>query len=74
MSTDRIAGSDVDPSMLSAFFKLSADKLPVFKRWQAQVYFLKNSYGICCVYVTMAPHYKDFDSKLTSDAKVQLVI
>ena len=29
-----------------------------------------NSYQICCVYVSIAPHY-DFDFKLTSDAKIQ---
>ena len=27
-----------------------------------------------CVYVTMPPHYYDFDFKLTSDVKNQLVI
>ena len=29
-----------------------------------------NSYQICCVYVSIAPHYYDFDFKLTSDAKI----
>ena len=28
-----------------------------FKWSQAQVYFSNDSYQICCVYVTMAPHY-----------------
>ena len=32
-----------------------------------------NSYQICCVYVSIAPHYYDFDFKLTSDAKIQQV-
>ena len=54
---DGIAGSGVDPSRSSTFLKLSADKLPVFKWSQAQVYFFKKSYEIYCVYVTMAPHY-----------------
>ena len=36
--------------------------------------FLKNSYEVCCVYATMAPHFKNFDFKLTSDAKIQPVI
>ena len=39
ISIDRIAGSGVDPSRLSTFLKLSADKLLVFKWSQAQVYF-----------------------------------
>ena len=55
-SPDRIAGSGVDPSRSSTFLKLSADELLVFKWSQAQVYFSK-SHEICCVYVTMAPHY-----------------
>ena len=32
-----------------------------------------NSYQRCCVYVSIAPHYYDFDFKLTSDAKIQPV-
>ena len=28
---------------------------------------------LCCVYVTMAPHYQDFDFKLASEAKIQPV-
>ena len=35
--------------------------------------FFLNSYQICCVYVSIAPHYYDFDFKLTSDAKIQPV-
>ena len=35
--------------------------------------FFSNSYQICCVYVTIAQHYYDFDFKLTSDAKIQPV-
>ena len=31
--------------------------------------FSHDSYEICCVYVTMAPHCQDFDFKLTSDGK-----
>ena len=32
-----------------------------------------NSYQICCVYLSIAPHFFDFDFKLTSDAKIQPV-
>ena len=39
------------------FWSYPLTKLLVFKWSQAQVYFFKNSYEICCVYVTMAPHY-----------------
>ena len=35
--------------------------------------FFLHSYQICCVYVSIAPHYYDFDFKLTSDAKIQPV-
>ena len=35
--------------------------------------FFYNSYQICCVYVSIATHYYDFDFKLTSDAKIQQV-
>ena len=73
VSPDRIAGSGVDPSRSSIFLKLSADNLFVFKWLQAHVYFFLNSYQICCVYVSIAPHYYDFDFKLTSDAKIQPV-
>ena len=73
VSPDRIAGSGVDPSRSSVFLKLSADNLLVFKWSQAHVYFFLNSYEICCVYVSIAPHYYAFDFKLTSDAKIQPV-
>ena len=74
VSPDRIAGSGVDPSRSSIFLKLSADNLFVFKWSQAHVnLFFLNSYQICCVYVSIAPHYYDFDFKLTSDAKIQPV-
>ena len=32
-----------------------------------------DSNEICCVYVTMAPYCKDFDFKLTLDARIQPV-
>ena len=51
--------------------KLSADKLPVSNVRRLKIIFSNDSYEICCVYVTMAPHYQDFDFKLTSDAKIQ---
>ena len=55
------------------FLKLSADKLPVSNDRRLKFIFSNDSYEICCVYVTMAPHYYDFDFKLTSDAKIQPV-
>ena len=54
---DRIAGSGVDPSRSSTFLKLSADKLPVSNDRRLKSIFSNDSYEICCVYVTMAPHY-----------------
>ena len=53
------------------FLKLSADKLPVWNGHRLKFIFSNDSYKICCVYVTMALHCKDFDFKLTSDAKIQ---
>ena len=35
--------------------------------------FVLNSYQTCCVFVSTAPHYYDFDFTLTSDAKIQPV-
>ena len=35
--------------------------------------FVLNSQQICSVYVSIVPHYYDFDFKLTSDAKIQPV-
>ena len=58
VSPDRIAGSGVDPSRSITFLRLSSDKLLVFKWSQAEVYFLKKLYEICCVYVTMAPQVR----------------
>ena len=54
---DHIAGSGVDPSRSSTFLKLSADKLLVFNDRRLKFLLFKKSYEICCVYVTMAPHY-----------------
>ena len=64
-------GSSVDPSRSSTFLKLSADKLPVSNDRRLKFIFSNDSYEICCVYVTIAPHCQDFDFKLTSDAKTQ---
>ena len=44
VSLDRIAGSGVNPSRSSVFWKLSADKLLVFKWSQAQVQFFCKIY------------------------------
>ena len=71
ISPDRTAGSNVDPSRSSTFLKLFADKLPVSNDRGLKSIFSNDSYEICCVYVTMAPHCQDFDFKLTLDAKTQ---
>ena len=40
------------------FLKLSADKLPVCQMIAgSSLFFSNDSYQICCVFVTMAPHY-----------------
>ena len=39
------------------FLKFSADKLPVSNDRRLKFIFSKDSYQICCVYVTVAPHY-----------------
>ena len=72
VSPARSAGSSVDPSR-SSTLKLSADKLPVWNDRRLKFIFSKDSYQICCVYVTMALHCEDFDFKLTSEAKIQPV-
>ena len=73
VSPGRIAGSGVDPSRSSIFwsypltiYSFSYDRRLTFT-------FFKNSYQICCVYVSIAPHYYDFDFNLTSDVKIQPV-
>ena len=71
VSPDRTAGSSVDPSRSSTFLKSSADKLPVSNDRRFKSIFSNDSYGICCVYVTLVPHCQDFDFKMTSDAKIQ---
>ena len=66
-------GSSVEPPKprSSIFLKLSTDILPVSNDRRLKFIFSNDSYEICCLYVTMAPHCKDFDFKLTSDAKIQ---
>ena len=68
-------GSSVEPPRprSSIFLKLSTDILPVSNDRRLKLIFSNDSYEICCLYVTMAPHCKDFDFKLTSDAKIQPV-
>ena len=39
----------------------------------SSLFFSNDSYEICRVYVTMAPHFQDFDFKLTSEVKIQLL-
>ena len=55
------------------FFEVIRWQITSFKWSQAQVYFYNDAYQMCCVYVTIAPHYENFDFKLTSDAKIQPV-
>ena len=55
------------------FFEVIRFELPVSNDRRLKFIFSNDSYEICCVYVTMAPHYYDFDFKLTSDAKIQPV-
>ena len=68
-SHDRIVGSGVDLLRSSIswsypliIYSFSNDRRLTFT-------FFKNSYQICCVYVSIAPHYDDFDF----DAKIQPV-
>ena len=71
VSPDRIAGSGVDPSRSSIFWSYP---LTIYSfSNDRRLSFFKNSYQICCVYVTIAQHYYGFDFKLTSDAKIQPV-
>ena len=63
------------------FLKLSADKLPVSDDRRLKLIHMKyvvfmqdlffRIFDGVLVYVTMAPHYEDFDFKLTSEAKIQ---
>ena len=66
-------GLKCQPIGVEYFLKFSADKLPVSNDRRLNFIFSNDSYKISCVYVIMAPHYQDFDFKLTSDAKIQPV-
>ena len=69
---DRIAGSGVDPSRSSIFWSYPLTIYSFSNDCRLTFTFL-NSYQIGDVYVSIAPHYYDFDFKLTSDAKIQPV-
>ena len=58
------------PIEVEYFFEVILWQVTSFQMFAGQVYFLKYSYEICCVHVTMAPSYQDFDFKLTSDARL----
>ena len=73
VSPDRIAGSGVDPSRSSIFWSYPLTIYSFSNDRRLTFTFVLNSYQICCVYVSIAPHYYDFDFKLTSDAKIQPV-
>ena len=53
--------------------KLSADKLPVSNDRRLKFIVSSDSYEICCLYVAVALHCKDFEFKLTFDARIQPV-
>ena len=72
VSPDRIADSGVDQSRSSIFWSYPLT-IYSFSKDRRLRFFFSNSYQICCVYVTIAQHYYDFDFKLTSDAKFQPV-
>ena len=61
------------PIEVKYFLKLSADKLPLSNDRRLKFIVSSDSYEICCVFVTMAPYCKDFDFKLTLDARIQPV-
>ena len=71
VSPDRIAGSGVDPSRSSIFWSYLLTIYSFSNDRRLTFTYFWNSYQICCVYVSIAPHYYDFDFKLTSDAKIQ---
>ena len=73
VSPDRIAGSGVDPSRSSIFWSYPLTIYSFSNDRRLTFTFVLNSQQICCVYVSIAPHYYDFDFKLTSDAKIQPV-
>ena len=73
VSPDRIAGSGVNPSRSSIFWSYPLTIYSFSNDRRLTFTFFKNSYQICCVYVSIDPHYYDFDFKLTSDAKIQPV-
>ena len=73
VSPDPIAGSGVDPSRSSIFWSYALTIYSFSNDCRLTFTFFKNSYQICCVYVSIAPHYYDFDFKLTSEAKIQPV-
>ena len=72
VSPDRIGGSGVDPSR-SSIFEVIRWQFICFQMIAGSRLLFLNSYQICCVYVSIGPHYYDFDFKLTSDAKIQPV-
>ena len=69
VSPGRIAGSGVDPSRSSIFWSYPLTIYSFLNDRRLTFTFFKNSYPICCVYVSVTPHFYDFDFKLTSDAK-----
>ena len=73
LSPDRIAGSGVDPWRTSIFWSYPLTIYSFSNDRRLTFTFVLNSYQICCVYVSIARHYDDFDFKLTSDAKIQPV-
>ena len=73
VSPDRIAGSGVDPSRSSIFWSYPLTIYSFSNDRRLTFTFVLNSQQRCCVYVSIAQHYYDFDFKLTPDAKIQPV-
>ena len=62
------------PIEVEDFFKVICWQVTSFQMIAGLKFIFFHSYGICGIYVTIAPHYWDFDFKLTSDAKIEPVI
>ena len=65
LSPDRIACSGVHPSRSIIFWSYPLTIYPFSNDRRLTFPFVLNSQQICCVYVSIAPHYYDFDFKLT---------
>ena len=69
-----VSRAQVRPIEVEYFFEVIRWQVTGFQMIVGSSLFFKNLYEICCVDVTIAPHYWDFGFKLTTDAKIQPVI